>query len=402
MTTGSCIYCGEEKPFSREHAFPKSLLQENAQGWVIRNHLCQICNSKLGKLDAVFSRKSHIAFLYDQIQREKENKSGGLHSSIYHKKACGFDPIRVFSYDPISGNPITLYELSPKNDDAIYSASILQPQIILTQYAEGQTAEETMAKNIKKFTDSNSYKDIIEKEGVFCCFGNTYVFPPKTAKRYFGKIEDFRSKFIRNIPQNRCDLRIICSPESRYWKKAMTFFNSLHGRDKESIGSGKVCEAKGFTQLIRVIPDQKAAPYIERAMAKIAFHCFLFYHRNFDGSEPIFDNIKNFIYNGDKTSGILNAEGTDPAIENIVYDSAKHQHIIRFFVRGQHIGCIMYFFTGLLAKSTSYGIVLAGNPDATKPNCSLEASIPFSVHPRSQLKRRVMPVFTLGLIQPPW
>ena len=49
MTKGKCIYCKEHKnDLTREHAFPKSLLQKGAPGWTIKKHVCVACNSRAG------------------------------------------------------------------------------------------------------------------------------------------------------------------------------------------------------------------------------------------------------------------------------------------------------------------------------------------------------------------
>ena len=154
MIKGRCIYCKEEKDLNREHAFPQSLLQEGAPEWIINNHLCVTCNSDLGKLDVVLSKRSHIAFVWDQIQRELGNKTEGLHASIYHKRAVGVDPTRLFLPNPVYDDHIALHEFKEENDGTInsaYSVDILRPQIILTQYAEGQTSEKVVAENLEKF-----------------------------------------------------------------------------------------------------------------------------------------------------------------------------------------------------------------------------------------------------------
>ena len=96
MIKGRCIYCKEEKDLNREHAFPESLLQKGVPGWTINNHLCVTCNSNLGKLDVALSKRSHIAFVWDQLQRELGDKTEGLHASIYHKRVIGIDPTRLF------------------------------------------------------------------------------------------------------------------------------------------------------------------------------------------------------------------------------------------------------------------------------------------------------------------
>ena len=133
----------------------------------------------------------------------------------------------------------------------------------------------------------------------------------------------------------------------------------------------------------------------------MAFHCFLYHYPEFSGHESMFSEIKSFIYNGEGDASGFGTQGKNPETENLIYDSTEHRHFIRFFVQDEHIGCIVDFFTGLWVGPFSYGIVLAGDPDNVTPSCSGVKYIPFSVHPKSQLKRRIFSVPELGMIQKP-
>ena len=408
MIKDKCIYCKKEKNLNREHAFPKSLLQKDAPEWIIDKHLCKTCNSDLGKLDVILSKKSHIAYLWDRIQRELGIKIKGLHSSIYYKKAVGVNPIREFFPDPLYDDLIVLHE--PGIEDSgtsayVYSMSALQPQIILIQYTEGQTGKGVVAENREKFNTISSYEDFItdydEQEDIYCIFGNTYIFPPKAAERFFDKVDEFKSKFIKDFPQTRYDLRVIYPEEGKYWGKVEAFYNALQGETKDIIEGDKSLKTNVFTQSVQAIPDRKATPYIIRAIAKIAFHCFLYHYPKFTGHEPMFENIRDFIYKGNGNPDSVGTQGKNPATEDLIYRSTEHRHYVRFFVKGDNIGCMIDFFTGLSVGPFSYGIVLAGDPDSSHPSCDHLAYIPFTVHSKSQMKRRIFPRTKLGIIQKP-
>ncbi len=151
MIRGKCIYCKEEKDLNREHAFPKSLLQKGVRGWTIKKHVCVACNSRLAQLDAILIKKSPLAFVWDRIQDELGNKTQTPHSSVYHKKAGGINPLRQFVPDPHYENHIVLHETATMSSDTsvpVDSATALRPQIILTRYPEGQTPEEIIAENL--------------------------------------------------------------------------------------------------------------------------------------------------------------------------------------------------------------------------------------------------------------
>lgn len=403
MIKDKCIYCKKKKDLNREHAFPKSMLQQGVQGWIINRHLCVTCNSTLAKLDVVLSKRSHIAFVWDRLQRELGIKTEGLHDSIYHKRTSGIDPIRLFFPNPVYEDHIVLHEFKEGHDktiDSAYSVDVLKPQIILIQYTEGQTGKKVVAENIEKFNTAGLDEKIIdydEQEGIYCILGNTYIFPPQAAWRYLSKVEEFKSKFVKDIPHTRYNLRVIYPENDRAWNSANAFYNSLQSETKDIIEAEKFENPEMFAASIRAIPDQDAIPYFARAIAKVAFHCFLYYYPEFTGHESIFDNIKEFIYTGAPNQFVAAYKNSET--ENPVYDFTKHLHGVGFFLQGEDIGCRIAFFTGLLPSQFSYQITLAGDPDSSTPSCDRVGYIPFSVHSESPMKRRILPVSDLGIIQ---
>ena len=287
MIKGRCIYCKEEKALNREHAFPQALLQNGAPEWIINKHLCVTCNSDLGKLDVVLSKRSHIAFVWDQLQRELGSGAESIHDSIYHKRAAGVNPVGLFLANPVYDNHIILHEFKEENDGTINPANsvdVLRPQIILTQYAEGQTSEKVVAENLRRINDAGSI-DYDPQEGVFCILENTHIFPPQTAWRFFGKVEEFKSKFIKDFPLTRYDLVVIHPKESGGFNKSNAFYNSLQGGIKKITKEKKFENPEMFEASIHAIPDQEGMSYFTRAIAKVAFHCFLYHYSEFTGHE---------------------------------------------------------------------------------------------------------------------
>ena len=406
MKKGKCIYCKKYKNLNREHAFPKSLLQKGTPGWTIKKHVCVACNSRLAQLDAVLIKKSPLAFVWDRIQDELGNKTQTPHSSIYHKKAGGINPLRQFLPDPHYENYIILHETTTVNSGTsvpVDSATALRPQIILTQYPEGQTPEAIIAKNCEKFNNTSSDQDIItdydEQEEVYYIFGNTYIFPPKTSERFFHRIQEFKSKFMKDYPRTQYNLMVIFPEEDKDQRATETFCNSFKAGTKEIIEDEKIPNPKPVIQLIEVRADPKAMPDIARAIAKIAFHCFLYHYPKFSGHESIFDDIREFIYTGSPNRFV--GDWKNPGTENLIYDSDEHLHGICFFLQDHDIGCRIDLFTGLRSPSVSYQVILAGEPDNSNPGPSRMEYISFYVHPKSQMKRRIFPVENLGLIRRP-
>ena len=115
----------------------------------------------------------------------------------------------------------------------------------------------------------------------------------------------------------------------------------------------------------------------------------------------MFETVKDFIYNGNgtPTDFVMLAENIE--MENLVHNTTEHRHYFRYFLKDESIGCVMDLFTGLLVDPFSYNVVLAGDPDNTHPRCDRVEYVPFSVHPKSPLKRRILPRSELGIIHIP-
>ena len=407
MERGKCIYCKQEKDLNGEHAFPKSLLQKGAPGWVIPK-LCKTCNSRLGELDNALSRRSHISFLWDTIQMELGIENEGQHASIYRKRAGGVNPVRVPFPDPLYDNLIVLHERSSPDShtlDFVYGFSALRPQMILTLYQEGQTSRDIISENLDKFyaSNENNISNYDAQEDVFCFFGNTYVFPPEATWRFLKNIDAFKSKYITDFPRTRHNLRVLYPERVNSWDIVDTFYETLQGERKEIIEEDKSLTTGVFTGRIQVVPDPEAEQIMARAIAKVAFHCFLYHYPKYTGHEPMFDRLKDFIYNGNGTPTNFVMSAKDIEMENLVYDTTEHRHYIRFFLKDDSIGCVIDFFTGLLVDPFSYNVILAGDPDNAHPRCDRVEYVPFSVHPKSPLKRRILPISELGIIhQPSW
>ena len=410
MIKGKCIYCNEVKYLNEEHAFPDSLRWKGVSKWVIRKHLCTDCNSQLGELDAVLSKRSPLAYIRERIQDGLGYADKTLHSSIYDKKARGINPVRLFLPNPVYDDHIILHEFKVESNNAnvsVDSVVALQPQIILTQYAEGQTGEGIIAENLEKFNTISSDEDFItdydEQQDVYFIFGNTYIFPPKTSERFFYRVTEFKSMFMNDSPNTRYALYVLFPKEDRYQKAANDFYDSFKGDTKEIIEAKQFRDPDVFTRSIQAVSDPKSIPEFFRAVAKTAFHCFLYHYPKssehepkFSGHESIFAEIRDFIYTGTPNKFVAQCRNTETA--DLVYDSTDHLHIFYFFIQGDDIGCRIDFFTGLLPNQFSYEVTLAGNPEQSHPTCDRVESVPFSVHPESQMKKRIHPVTELGVV----
>ena len=419
MKNGTCIYCNELKLLNREHTLPQSLRQRNTPEWIIDNHLCRKCNSDFGDIDMVLSQRSNTGFLFDIIQRERGQENKSIQASPYHKRASGVNPIRMLFPNPVYDDLIVLHEPDSMNYQANYLGVIaLQPQMILTQYRNGQTSREVVEENNRKYDAKSSRNDNWythdEKDDVFCLFGNTHIFPPNTAHRYLGRVDDFKSKFMKHYPRTRYDLRVISPEEGKGIEKFHAFFNAIQAETKLMIPEDKDLPVEVFRKPITVITDKKAELLFLRAIAKLAFHCFLYHYPKFTGHEVMFQPIKDFIRNGGDAPLRFVTAVKDYKMESRSYDTTIHQHYFRYFVKDDNIGCQIDLFTGMTAAPFSYNIVLAGDDDKIQHvHMYREETMPFIVHAKSLLKRkrnprnrivtvknRIIPASEVGIIQP--
>ena len=406
MFNNKCIYCKKQKNLTKEHAFPKALLQEDVPGWVIDKHLCKKCNSDLGKLDVILTKKSPLAFIWDQIKNELGNTTQTPHSSIYREKAVGINPVGLFFPDPHYDNHIVLHEaktVSRGTNELVHSATALRPQIVLTQCSQGQSVEKVIAENCARYylagLDAHRITNKDKSGEVHCIFGNTYIFPPKTSEHFFRNIPEFTAKYITDSPRIQYGLRVITPGEGKYQQGAENFYNAFSAAKKEIIQGEKFLNPEPVEHRIEVRADQDAIPFFVRAIAKVAFHCFLFHYREFSGHEPIFNDIKEFIHTGSPNRFVNPFRHADS--DNLVFRSSEHRHRIVFYLKEGFIGCQLDFFTGLLVEPYSFQIALAGNAVNSALSPNRVEYIPFYVHPKSQMKRRICRAENLGLIHIP-
>ena len=320
-------------------------------------------------------------------------------------------PLRMLRPNPIYDDLIVLHEPGSINHQTNYLEVIaLQPQMILTQYRDGQTGREIVEENKRKYDttclrnnnwytpDDDNWYTHDEEDDVFCLFGNTHIFPPKTTQRYLTNVDNFKSKYITDYPHTRYDLQVIYPEKGRGEKKFDDFFDALQAESKLKIEEDKNLQIEDFRKTLPVIFDSKFQ--FLRAIVKLAFHCFLFHNPKYTGHETMFDSVKDFICHGNSMPSRYVWEAKGDEMESRIYYTSEHQHFFRYFVKDDNIGCQIDLFTGLNYPPFSFGIVLAGDPDKIPFSPDLVRYFPFFVHPRSVLKKRIVSPSGVRSIQP--
>ena len=386
MVEGKCIYCKNVKGLNEEHAFPKSLLHNCAPlnactpEWIIEK-LCEDCNRALGKLDDTLVTKSPMGFIWRIIKSEwqAEKNCKPENSTFYSAKGYnGILPVSLFWPDHLYGNLIILHEengTSAPGFDPTLLGRARVPQMVLIQCTEGQAADRIIAENCEKWASGDiSLEESHEYKGVYTISDNCYVFNPQATKYFtsgLDKEQEFLTKFMTKHENIRFDLRALFPDNPGDAGKLNGFCTRLRASTTVEIEAKRLDPKESAENYVMVAADKEAIPYLKRAIAKIAFHCFLYWHPKFNGHEPIFEEIRTFISeNGNHQTSAGEDFVTGLGVPGSYYCSSnKHYHIFRFCVHGDNIVCQIIFFTGLwLGASNSEvpeplasEIILAGN-----------------------------------------
>ena len=370
MVKGKCIYCKEVKPLNKEHAFPEALLhncvqlKKRAPEWIIEK-LCEDCNnSGLGILDQTLIRKSPLAVISRILKNEWEADSNCKSEDTSFYNAKGYDkirPVNLIYPDHLYDNLIMLHEEIGTSVPGFHPTLLglaKVPQLILIQYTRKQTAEQIIVGNYEKWISGDiSVEPSAEHDGVYCISDNCLAFDPKATKYFIVSPErgqEFVTKFMKDCDSIRFYLRALC-PDNRDITGQLDGFCKRIGQGIEKVFPAKRFEPQQSPgNYVMIAIDKKAIPYIKRAIAKIAFHCFLYYHPDFSGHETIFEGIRAFISSGENHQ-TSNGEDFIAGVtlpRACIWSSNKHSHIFRFYVHGGNIICQIAFFTGLLLENS--------------------------------------------------
>ena len=280
------------------------------------------------------------------------------------------------------------------------------PQIVLIQYVEGQTAEQSIGENFEKWSlNEISVEESDEDKGVFRVCNNCYVFDPQATKYFIAdrdREREFVTKFIKKHENIRYALHVLFSDNRSDTGQLEGFCRRLNASINVEFEARRIEPKEATENYVMVAADKRAIPYIKRAIAKIAFHSFLYWYRDFNGDEPIFEGIRSFISkHGDHQTSTGEDFVTGLDVQgNFFSSSNEHYHIFRFYVDGENIVCQIIFFTGLcldVANSETpeplaSEIILAGDSGKARGGIPEVRGVPFYVHGKSQLKRRILPV----------
>lgn len=359
-----CIYCGNSSDLTEEHAWPQSLRSKNTHHHKLKL-LCKDCNSNFGSdIDYVFSRGTKIAYIQNCVEKRDPR-------FYYQKTVGGKSFYELTCFEEYKG--LILRVQRDKNNNI----TPLKPQISITYSNSKQNCEEIIRSNFNNFLKHN---DTFAKTLWFSSnnyiklYNNTLLLLSGLSQKYFNRPE-LLYKEIRVFLKS---LKHICIngffdadiDEVADWNQCVlnhvpddvNISTMLHdfSLKKENI-------KLNYQPIVIGFEDLKIELY--RAIAKIAFHCFLNSHRYIDPYHWRFDRIKEFI-KGKNIEHILESPYRNQNIYEwpetnqsgvIVDKNQKDSHVLRFSQNSSEITCQLILFPNLSIEPTIFDIYIAGD-----------------------------------------
>jgi hypothetical protein len=244
-----CIYCGETRPPGKEHVLSRTLGTYRGLGTLTR-HLCRNCNERLGKLDEIFARTGPEALF-----RHMAGVAGRKHHRVV--------------------NPF-YFHLSVQGGLRAMGKHPEYPFDVLWEVERGAGRQVAEARQII-FRRPNGYHEAI-------------AIPP-TGVKVFLTDEINRRNLAGCEPVAFFAGRSEDDPEFVEIKKALEELSETKGTIKTRTGvPGHVITMRAAFGITR--------DYL-RAIAKIAFNYMLLQRPQYTGAEPMFENVRRFICDGE-------------------------------------------------------------------------------------------------------
>lgn len=309
---GKCIYCGNEKRFSREHYLPECL--GKFKGFeTLDDRICKECNGHCGRqLEDQFCRAGDIGFL--RYGLGIEGKKGGEKVNPFERGSSGSSPLKMKGKPSEQDGEIQLQLVKGSRDGRQVGIDYIS-QVIL--YAESGEVHHVLLTNMNE---------------------------PEELK---AKIEELNIGKLKQVN--------LIAPEAdrERAEKITAIFPELPQTKWETLPmSGKT-----FTTTEFEVTDK----YF-RAVAKIAFHYVLKHFPHFRGDEEIFAGIRNFIFNGGPIEDYVTWSNKQ-IIEQIKngYCPTTFGHVILARANDQLVWCRLQFFLGPDTVPLVYKVIIARN-----------------------------------------
>jgi hypothetical protein len=290
---GKCIYCSDnvEKELSDEHYLPRCL--GSFKGFeMLNDRICNDHNNAIGQLEEQFCRSSEISLLRELLGVSGRKKH--TTPSPFLRGSAGAPPL-VMKGKFVDGDFEILYRLH-----------------------RGQRTVDYM-RQIVVFTDNGVVQIPIPDD-------------MKTPEEFRTKLQEF------GITQAK-EARIFCAQSEIDWIKYL-----LSGvKFDNEIDFGRSPDKGRVHTITKIEVTNKHF----RAVAKIGFHYFLKFMRQFYGSEDNFAEIRNFILNGGEVSNFVHVSENQIIAQVLEgYVPETYNHLLAARSNYKRLWCKLQFFLG--------------------------------------------------------
>jgi hypothetical protein len=310
--SGKCIYCGNEKRFSKEHYLPECL--GKFKGFeTLDDRICKECNGHCGRqLEDQFCRAGEIGFLRYGLGIEGKKRKQEVNP--FERGSSGSSPLKMKGQVSEQDGEIHLQLVKGSRQGRVVGVDYV-PQVIL--YTESGEVHHVLLTNMNE----------PEQLGT--------------------KIEELQIGKLKQVN--------LIAPEADRDRaeKVTSIFPELARTEWENLPMS----GKSFTRTEYEVTDR----YF-RAIAKIGFHYVLKHFRHFRGDEEMFTGIRNFIMNGGPIQDYVTWSNKQ-IIEQIKsgYCPVTFGHVILGRANEQLIWSRLQFFVGPDTIPQVFNVVIARN-----------------------------------------
>lgn len=244
MNIQKCIYCDSIGPFSKEHAFPRSLGEFSSFPLLI-NRVCAKCNEDIGRLEEQFGRSGPEAFFREYLNIDGRDTH---------------DKVNPFKRGSAGVKPIDFTALLPEEDIKV-----------LWEFNPGEKTVREVSQIV--FIDDK---------------GKSY---PLRIHKWMNNTDQLRAemKKIGLDLRGKLPARVFASDDEMEWVK-----NLVQGLGFKI----KWLPPQPSAKINNPVAKVHVTDFYFRAIAKIGFHYLLSVVNTFQGNEHCFVDIRKFIIDG--------------------------------------------------------------------------------------------------------
>lgn len=362
-------YCGNmTKKRSSEHAFPKQLMPKNSDGITINGVICPTCNTKFGKWEDQAWKQSYVGVHHNDF----EVWAGRGDSSIYNQVRDERTPVREFA---VYSHAIVMVEPKQFIDNAKVlahrNAEPMPMQLILAKVNNKSSNKDLTPayKDVLEMASKNPAYDNLCEDDVYRLHADYWVFGPVATKKYYSNPDRFIEKYLIPTDESEAFLLLAIPPSSE----------ETLGKDLEREFLNAISEKTGSVFGEYYQDSERNVQSISgrlvgttdyrRAVAKTAFHCFLYLCEErrkgeekrsnvLTGREEIFKEIREYIYKEEYSRSSPVTEmpahvslGFQSVVKNTRTTDCMVKHLLVFYMNDKNIVCVIEFYGGTKVNS---------------------------------------------------